>query len=110
MLEVMTNLSVLAKSELVGPVRDLIDIARGLEEQIRKSRTVETRGGLDGDRRLPMDAIGAQWRLELPFGGSAATAQTKNARRNPASVSKSITSSESPSSNEKTNSETPGSE
>jgi hypothetical protein len=109
MLEVITNLATLAKSELVAPVRDLINIAKDVEDQIRKSRTIEAKTP-DGERRLPMDAIGAQWRLELPSAASPTTATTKNSRRNPASASKLTISSESPSSNEKTNSEIPGSE
>ena len=77
MLAVLTNLNTLAKSELVAPVRDLINIAKDVEDQIRKSRTVEAKqGGLDGDRRLPMDAIGAQWRLELPSGVSGTASNT----------------------------------
>src|SRR5262252_6815391 len=109
MLAVMTNLGTLAKSELVAPVRDLINIAKDVEDQIRKSRTTDAKTP-DGDRRLPMDEIGAQWRLDRTSAASPTTATTKSSRRNPASASRSTTSNESPSSNGKTSSETLGSE
>lgn len=109
LLAVVSNLKTLAQSELVGPVRDLINIAKDVEDQVRKGRTTEMKGP-DGDRALPMDQIGAQWRVELPSVVSPVIAPTKNSRRNPASRSKSITSKESASSNGKTSSETSGSE
>ena len=76
MLAVMTNLDKLAESELVTPVRDLINIAKDVEDQVRKGRTVESKG-LDGERRLPMDEIGAQWRLELPSATSGSASSAK---------------------------------
>jgi hypothetical protein len=109
LLAMMSNLKVLAESALVAPVRDLINIAKDVEDQIRKFRTVEAKTP-DGDRRLPMDQIGAQWRLELPSDGSTQTVKKTNSRPSHASSSKSKTSKESASSSEKTSSETNGSE
>jgi len=112
MLAVMTNLGTLANSALVGPVRDLINIAKDVEDQIRKSREIGPKT-LDGDRRLPMDAIGAQWRIELPSVASATVSPTlkkNSSRQSSASASRSTTSKGSASSSAKTSSETTGSD
>lgn len=109
MLAVIANLNTLASSELVVPLRDLINIAKDVEDQVRKGQTLESKG-LDGDRRLPMDQIGAQWRVELPSVGSTTNATKMPSRQKVASSSKSKISSASPSSNAKTSSEMNGSE
>jgi hypothetical protein len=109
LLALMANLKILAKSELVTAVRDLINIAKDVEDHIRKSQPDNSKQ-LDGDRPLPMDAIGAQWRLELPFAGSPTNAMKIRSQRKAASASKSTTSKESASSSAKTSSVTNGSE
>jgi hypothetical protein len=102
LLALMRDLCLMAKSDLVVQIRDLITIARDVEDHVRKGQTLIAKGP-DGERRLPMDQIGAQWRQELQSTESGKTARKKTPLLQKAeSVSKSTTSSESPSSNGKT--------
>jgi len=112
LLSLMRDICIMAKSDLVVQIRDLITIARDVEDHVRKGQTLITKGP-DGERRLPMDQIGAQWRQELQSTDSAATGKPTpkktNSRLKAESASKSTTSSASASNSEKTSSETNGS-
>jgi hypothetical protein len=110
MLSVMRHLALLAASDRVQNLKELLAVAREVEEHIRK--TVAVGGGRDGEQRLPMDEIGSRWRVEQQSDESAATPTPtkKRLRQRTASASKSTISKELPSSNGKTNSETHGSE
>jgi len=109
MLQLMRHLALLTSSGVVANLKEILAVAREVEEHIRKVSAIG--GGRDGELRLPMDEIGSRWRVELPSDASVETpTQTKKrSRRKTASASKSITSSELPSSSEKTKSETNGS-
>jgi hypothetical protein len=108
MLKLMQYLGLLTESGVVTNLKEIIAVAREVEEHIRK--TVAVGGGRDGELRLPMDEIGSRWRVEQQSDASAVTpTQTKKvSRRKTASASKSTTSSESPSSNGRINSEISG--
>ena len=110
MLQLMRHLALLTRSGVISNLKDVLAVARDVEEHIRKVSAVG--GGRDGEQRLPMDEIGQKWRVEPQSDESAETpTQTKTpSRRKAASANKSITSNGSASSSAKTNSETSGSE
>jgi hypothetical protein len=107
MLQLMKHLALLTHSGVVANLKDLIAVAREVEEHIRKVSAVG--GGRDGEQRLPMDEIGARWRVEPQSDASTTTGKKKSSRQKVESANKLTTSSESPSSSAKTKLETNGS-
>src|SRR5215467_12143361 len=109
MLQLMRHLAALTESGVVTNLKEILAVAREVEEHIRKVSAIG--GSRDGEQRLPMDEIGSRWRVELPSDALVETpTQTKKvSRRKTASASKSTTSNESPNSSVKTKLETNGS-
>jgi hypothetical protein len=109
MLQLMRHLALMTESGVVNNLKEILAVAREVEEHIRKVSAIG--GSRDGEQRLPMDEIGSRWRVEQPSDASAEipTQTKKVSRRKTASANKLITSNESPSSSEKTRSETNGS-
>lgn len=107
MLKLMKHLSLLTRSGMVTNLKDLLAVAREVEEHIRKVSAVG--GGRDGEQRLPMDEIGSRWRVEPQSGESTTIEKKKSSRQKVESANKLTTSKESPSSSAKTKLETNGS-
>jgi hypothetical protein len=107
MLKLMKHLSLLTRSGMVTNLKDLLAVAREVEEHIRKVSAVG--GGRDGEQHLPMDEIGSRWRVEPQSGVSTTIEKKKSLRQKVESANKLTTSSASPSSSAKTKLETNGS-